>query len=100
MSRRLKAAGSQKCLTEDFETDEIKQEDKMCFIAAGEKRMTRLNKALIYYLYILQAFGAANQQFVVGPHALPIEFSQQDHLWKNQHRQKCYLKSDSDTVDV
>lgn len=92
MSRRLKAAGSQECLTGDFETDEVKQEDKMCLIAAGEKVMTRLDKTLIYYLHILQAFGAANQQLVVGPQALPIELSQQDHLWNNQHRQNELFK--------
>lgn len=54
----------------------------MCLIAAGEKGMTRLDKTLIYYLHILQAFGAANQQLVVRPQALPIELSQQDYLWK------------------
>lgn len=64
----------------------------MCLIAAGEKGMTRLDKTLIYYLHILQAFGAANQQLVVGPQALPIELSQQDHLWNNQHRQNELFK--------
>lgn len=37
-----------------------------------------------YHLHVLQAFGAAQQQLVVGPQPLPIKLPQQDHLWHNQ----------------
>lgn len=88
VSRRLKAAGSQECLTGALETHEIKQGDKMCLMAAAKKGMTRHDKTHIYYLHILQAFGAANQQLVVGSQALPVKLSQQYHLQNNRQRQK------------
>lgn len=41
-----------------------------------------------YYLHILHAFGAANQQLVVRSQALSVKLSQQDHLQINHQKDK------------
>lgn len=71
--------------------------DRECKISRRLTKIIRCDKTCINYLHILHAFGAANQQLMVGSQTLPVKFSQQYHLWNNHQRPNEFFKSS--TVD-